>query len=282
MIDLKGLKLNDGNTMPQLGLGLYKVSTQAELTQVVKTAWEQGYRLFDSAQMYQNEDMFGLAAQELNLPREEYFLTTKIAEENQGYDNTLRSFEKSLKDLQVDYVDMLMVHWPLHQHFFETWKAFEYLKEQGVVKSIGVSNYGVIHLQYLATKAHIMPAVDQVENHPFLTQDGLLEFNKSQGIITQAWAPLGRARALDEPVLVELAQKYHKSAAQIVLRWHWQRGTAIIPKSVHAARIIENADIFDFELAQVDMQKITDLNTFTRISQEPEQVYELGHQYPHH
>lgn len=276
------LQLADGYQMPQQGLGLYKVTDQENLTQVVKTAWQTGYRLFDTAQMYQNEAEVGNALQSLDVSREDYFVTTKVAEKNQGYDATLASVEQSLKDLQMDYVDLLMVHWPLHEQFFDTWRAFERLQEEGLVKSLGTSNFGMIHLQYLATQANEMPVVNQIENHPHLVQPELRNFLRENDIVTQAWAPLGRGSVLAEPVIIEIAEKYHKSPAQAVLRWHLANGTSIIPKSVHPQRVIENGDIYDFSLTVEEMITIDSLNNFTRISQEPEQVYERGSQYPHH
>ncbi|MFC6179258.1 aldo/keto reductase [Weissella sagaensis] len=276
------LQLADGYQMPQQGLGLYKVTDQENLTQVVKTAWQTGYRLFDTAQMYQNEAEVGNALRSLDVSREDYFVTTKVAEKNQGYDATLASVEQSLKDLQMDYVDLLMVHWPLHEQFFDTWRAFERLQEEGLVKSLGTSNFGMIHLQYLATQANEMPVVNQIENHPHLVQPELRNFLRENDIVTQAWAPLGRGSVLAEPVIIEIAEKYHKSPAQVVLRWHLANGTSIIPKSVHPQRVIENGDIYDFSLTVEEMMTIDNLNNFTRISQEPEQVYERGSQYPHH
>lgn len=273
--------LTDGNKLPAQGFGLYKVNEAAELELALKTAWESGYRLFDTAQMYGNEAAVGSAIKQTQLSRDELFLTTKIAEVNQGYDQTLASFEQSLQALQVDYVDLLLVHWPLHTHFFETWRAFERLKEQGLAKSIGVSNFTMAHLQLLATKANMMPVVDQIELHPSLNQAAMLEFNQSQEIVTQAWAPLGRARNLDNPVLQAIAAEVGRSAAQVILRWHLQRGVAVIPKSVRPERIRENAALYDFSLSSEQMQAIDALNTFTRISQEPELVYERGAQYPH-
>lgn len=274
-------KLADGNTMPVQGFGLYKVTEQAELDRAIQAAWENGYRLFDTAQMYGNEAMVGAAINQNQLQRAELFLTTKIAEANQGYDQTLRSFEQSLRELQVDYVDLLLVHWPLHTHFFETWQAFERLKEEGLARSIGVSNYSMTHLQYLATKANMMPVVDQIEVHPLLNQADMIKFNREQGIVTQAWAPLGRGRNLDHPVLQLIAQAVGKTTAQVILRWHLQNGISMIPKSVNPARIKENASIYDFELTTAQMEQINELNSFIRISQEPELVYERGAQYPH-
>lgn len=275
------IQLHDGNTMPLQGLGLYKITNQEDMTNSIHAAWQAGYRLFDTAQLYKNEDLVGNAFQSLNIKREELFLTTKITEPNQGYYRTLQTFTQSLKDLKLDYVDLLLVHWPLHQHFFDTWKAFERLKSEGLVKSIGVSNYGVAHLQLLATQANEMPVLNQVELHPKLSQKPLLAYHQEHNIVTQAWSPLGRARNLDDEILVKIAHKYQKSAAQIILRWHVQNGVSIIPKSIHDERIIENANLYDFELTQEDMELLDSLNRFERLGEEPEMVYEYGDQYPH-
>ncbi|QOJ84048.1 aldo/keto reductase [Lentilactobacillus parabuchneri] len=276
------IELADGHTMPQEGLGVYRMTDEAELIQSVKSAYDDGYRLFDTAQMYGNEAAVGQAIKELNVAREDIFVTTKVAEENQGYDQTIASVEESLKKLQLDYVDLLLVHWPIHTHFFETWRAFEALKEQGLVKSIGTSNYGMLHLEYLATQANEMPVVNQLEVHPYLSQQAMIDFDRENHIVTQAWAPLGRGRIFDDPVITGIAAKHGKSAAQVILRWHFQRGDAFIPKSVHPERIKQNADIYDFELSADEMKLVDGLNRNTRISQEPEMVYEIGHQYPHH
>lgn len=275
------LTLADGNRMPQEGFGLYKITDEKEAVNAIKWAYETGYRLFDTAQMYENEEFVGEGLRQLSAPRESYFVTTKVSEANQGYDQTKQSVVSSLKKLGLDYVDLLLIHWPVHQHFFETWRAFEDLKAEGLVRSIGVSNYGMVHLEYLATKAREMPVLDQLEVHPWLTEKPMLKFNAEHNIITQAWSPLGRGKRLDDPVLLKLAAAHGKTPAQIILRWHLQNGIAIIPKSVHQDRIEANADIFDFKLSPAEMQQIDGLNTNHRISKEPEMVYELGYQYPY-
>ena len=275
------LTLADGNRMPQEGFGLYKITDEKEAVNAIKWAYETGYRLFDTAQMYENEEFVGEGLRQLSAPRESYFVTTKVSEANQGYDQTKQSVVSSLKKLGLDYVDLLLIHWPVHQHFFETWRAFEDLKAEGLVRSIGVSNYGMVHLEYLATKAREMPVLDQLEVHPWLTEKPMLKFNTEHNIITQAWSPLGRGKRLDDPVLLKLAAAHGKTPAQIILRWHLQNGIAIIPKSVHQDRIEANADIFDFKLSPAEMQQIDALNTNHRISKEPEMVYEFGYQYPY-
>lgn len=273
------LELADGNKMPQEGFGLYKVDGQETMTNTIKDAYMAGYRLFDTAQLYGNETEVGTALKNLQLPRNEIFLTTKVAEENQGYEQTIKSVKESLTKLQTDYVDLLLVHWPIQRAFFETWRAFEDLKNAGLAKSIGVSNYQMIHLQYLATKAHELPVVDQIELHPLLTQKPLLKFNRDHRIITQAWSPLGRGAVLDEEVLKKIAAVHGKSPAQVILRWHLQNGVSFIPKSIHAARITQNANIYDFKLSAPEMQQIDALNNYQRTGREPELTYEYNRQY---
>ena len=275
------LTLADGQKMPQQGFGVYKLTDSTTFTQTIKSAFEDGYRLFDTAQMYNNEADLGVALKALDVDRDDYFITTKVAEKNQGNQSAIDSVKDSLRKLQLDYVNLLLVHWPIHGHFFETWQAFEDMKKEGLTKSIGVSNYGMVHLQYLATQAHELPVVDQLECHPWLSEKPMIEFNNQHHIVTQAWAPLGRGRIFEEPIIKSLAQKYGKSPAQIILRWHLQNGLSFIPKSAHASRIKENADIYDFELTHDDMLKMDSINKNVRISQEPELVYEFNQQYPH-
>lgn len=273
------LQLADGNQMPQEGFGLYKVDGQETMNSAIQNAYADGYRLFDTAQLYGNEAEVGTAFKQLNIPRDQIFVTTKVAEDNQGYDKAIASVKESLKKLQMDYVDLLLVHWPIERSFFETWRAFEEMKKEGLTKSIGVSNFEMIHLQYLATQANEMPVVDQIELHPLLTQKPLLKFNQEQHIVTQAWSPLGRGAVLDQNVLKKIAQAHGKSTAQIILRWHLQCGVSFIPKSVHEARIAQNAAIYDFELSPAEMDQINALNEYRRTGREPELVYEYNQQY---
>lgn len=283
MTDIRSnyLTLADGQKMPQQGFGVYKLTDSTTFTQTIKDAFEDGYRLFDTAQMYGNEADLGIALKALDVDRDDYFITTKVAENNQGYQNAIDSVKDSLHKLQLDYVNLLLVHWPINGHFFETWQAFEDMKKEGLTKSIGVSNYGMIHLQYLATQAHEIPVVDQLECHPWLSEKPMIDFNNQHHIVTQAWAPLGRGRIFEEPVIKALSDKYGKSPAQIILRWHLQNGLSFIPKSAHASRIKENANIYDFELTNDDMEQMNSINKNVRISQEPELVYEFNQQYPH-
>ncbi|WNY95326.1 aldo/keto reductase [Limosilactobacillus fermentum] len=275
------IPLADGNQMPAHGFGVYKITDDQELIKAVTHAYQVGYRLFDTAQMYENEAALGKALKELNQPRDNYFITTKVAEKNQGYDQVIASVKESLARLQLDYVDLLLVHWPVNGHFFATWQAFEDLKKAGLTKSIGVSNYSMIHLQYLATQAREMPVVDQLERHPWLQETPMIKYNQEHQIVTQAWAPLGRGQLMEEPVLKQIADHHDRSVAQVILRWHLQSGISFIPKSVHEARISQNAAIYDFSLTDEEMALIASLDKNHRLSQEPELVYEFNQQYPH-
>jgi diketogulonate reductase-like aldo/keto reductase len=277
----KWLSLADGNKMPQEGFGVYKITDDNEMKTAIKAAWETGYRLFDTAQMYKNEEMLGKALKDLHVSRDQFFLTTKVAESNQGYESAINSVKDSLQRLRLDYVDLLLVHWPVHQHFFETWRAFEEMKKEGLTRSIGVSNYTMVHLEYLATQADEMPVVDQIECTPQLSQSPMRAFNHQHGIVTQAWSPLARGRMMDNTVLKAMAANHGVSVAQVILRWHLQIGNSFIPKSVHASRIKENAAIFGFELSADEMRAIADLDKNKRVSMEPELVYENNAQYPH-
>ena len=203
-------------------------------------------------------------------------MTTKVAEENQGYQRTIASVKDSLHKLQLDYVNLLMIHWPIERAFFDSWQALIDLKKAGLTKSIGVSNFQMIHLQYLATQASELPVVNQIERHPRLNQAPLVKFDREHGIVTQAWSPLGRGTILSNPVLKQVGDHHHKSPAQVVLRWHLQSGVAFIPKSVHQARIEQNMDIYDFELTADEMAKIDALNGFHRTGKEPALVYEYN------
>lgn len=203
------LKLADGQLIPQEGFGLYKITDQSTITSSIRNAYNAVYRLFDTAQLYKNEAEVGAALQELSLPWKKLFITTKVAEPNQGFKRTILSVKDSLHKLKLDYVNLLLIHWPIERAFFDTWAALEELKKQGLTRSIGVSNYQIIHLQYLATQAHEMPVVNQVERHPRLNQKPLIEYDHQHGIVTQAWSPLGRGTILTNPIL----EKLQKSTA---------------------------------------------------------------------
>lgn len=274
----KTVKLADGNEMPLVGFGTFLIDTQELMDSTIKTAFDAGYRLFDTAQLYRNEDLLGQTLINLQIPRDQIFITSKVAEISQGYDNTIASIDDSLKRLQTNYLDLVLVHWPVQKYFFETWRALEKLKADGKVKSIGVSNFSVAHLELLKTQAKEMPVVDQVELHPYLNQRPLVKFNQEHQILTQAWSPLGRGVVLDNEMLTKMASHHHVSVAQLILKWHLQNGVAVIPKSKTPSRIIENAQL-DFELSEDECGMIDLLNRNQRTGDDPELVYELGKQY---
>ncbi|GEO70607.1 aldo/keto reductase [Levilactobacillus acidifarinae] len=271
--------LADGHQIPKFGFGTYLLSDQATMDATIKTAWDAGYRLFDTAMLYRNEDLLGNTLQTLTLPRPDLYLTSKVAEVVQGYDETLKAVEGSLKRLQTDYLDLLLIHWPVREHFFDTWRAMEQLKADGKVRSIGVSNYTVAHLELLATQAKEMPVVNQVEYHPYLNQQALLDYDTANHIVTEAWSPLGRRAVLGDPMIKKIGEHHQKSVAQVILRWELQHGILPIPKSQHAERIVENAQVFDFELTDDELSMIDLLNKNQRTGNEPEIVYETGKQY---
>lgn len=273
------LTLADENKMPQVGFGTYLINKQDEMDTAVKTAFEAGYRLFDTAQMYRNEPVLAAALNHNGIARQDVLITDKVANENQGYELTVASVDFSLEQLGTDYIDLMLIHWPINTKFFDTWRALEDVKKAGKVKSIGVSNYNRAMLELLKTQATEMPVVNQIENHPYLTSQGLVDYDHSEEIVTQAWSPLGRGAVLDNPIIHKMADHHNRSVAQIILRWQVQRGLSVIPKSVNPDRIKENINVFDFELSTDEMSMLDILNRNERTGMDPEQVYELGHQY---
>lgn len=263
--------LHNGVKMPYLGLGVYKVKEGKEVINTVKTALEVGYRAIDTAALYDNEEGVGQAIKESGIPREELFITTKVWNTDQGYDKTLKAFDISMKKLGLDYLDLYLIHWPGKDKYVDTWRALEKLYKDGRVRAIGVSNFKIHHLQTLMEQSEEKPVINQVELHPYLSQKDLLSFCKKQQIVVEAWGPLGRGRLLNDPTLIEIGQKYGKTAAQVTLRWHLQNDVVVIPKSVTPSRIKENADIFDFELTAEDMERIDALNKNERTGKDPDQ-----------
>lgn len=266
--------LNNGVKMPWLGFGVFKVQEGEEVVNSVKTALEVGYRSIDTAAIYGNEEGVGKAIAESNVPREELFVTTKVWNGDQGYESTLVAFETSLNKLGLDYLDLYLIHWPVPSKglYVETWKALEKLYKDGRVRAIGVSNFNVNHLEDLLANCEIKPMVNQVEYHPVFNQKELHDFCKKNEIQLEAWSPLMQGGLLNDPVLVEIANKYNKSTAQVILRWDIQTGVVTIPKSIKPHRITENADIFDFELTQEDLNQISTLNQNKRQFGDPEVV----------
>lgn len=263
--------LNNGVKMPRLGLGVWKVTDPGDVERAIRAAVQTGYRSIDTASFYKNEAEVGQAIRSCGVPREELFITTKIWNEDQGYDKTLAAFEESRKRLGLDVVDLLLIHWPGKDKYIDTWRAFEKLYREGFVRAIGVSNFQIHHLDKLIEASEIVPAVNQVEFHPLLTQKELLAYTKEKGIQLEAWSPLMQGN-LDQPALKEIAAKYGKTPAQVVLRWDLQHGVVTIPKSITPSRIAENADIFDFELTAEDMDRIDSLNRNHRFGPDPDQL----------
>lgn len=262
--------LANGVKMPRFGLGTYKASEGREVEAEVAVALEAGYRSIDTASLYRNEAGIGRAIRASGVPREELFLTTKVWNDEQGHVGTLEAFERSLERLGTGYVDLYLVHWPIERHYAGTWHAMEEILDSGHARAIGVCNFLPRHLQELAAIANIQPMVDQVELHPRLQQPELQAYCREHAIVQEAWAPIMRGRVFDIPEMVEIGESHGKSAAQVAIRWVLQSGHIVIPKSVHAERIRENADVFDFELTQDQMAVIAGLDRGERIGKDPD------------
>lgn len=262
--------LNNGVKMPWFGLGVFKVEEGPELVNAVKTAIKHGYRSIDTASIYGNEEGVGQGIKESGIAREDLFVTSKVWNADLGYESTLAAYQTSLDKLGLEYLDLYLIHWPVAGKYKEAWRALETLYKEGRVKAIGVSNFQVHHLEDLLKDAEIKPMVNQVEYHPRLTQKEVQTFCRENGIQMEAWSPLMQGQLLDNEVLVELASKYNKSVAQIILRWDLQNGVITIPKSTKEHRIIENSQVFDFELTQEDMHRINELNQNHRVGPDPD------------
>ncbi|MDX1908465.1 MAG: aldo/keto reductase [Bacteroidia bacterium] len=260
--------LNNGIQMPLLGLGVYDMY-HSEAVQAVSWALEIGYRLIDTAALYRNEAEIGQAVRESTVPRAEIFITTKVHNQDQGYDNTLRAFEESLRKLNCDYIDLYLIHWPLKATRRETWRALEQLYMEGRVRAIGVANYLLPFLDELATYAQVVPVVNQVEFSPYLYQQALLQTCQQRGIVLQAYTPLIRGQRMHDPRLKALAYAYDKTPAQIILRWAIQLGVSTIPKSARRSRLEENFQVFDFELSADDMAILATFDEGLRIVDDP-------------
>ncbi|WP_152394414.1 aldo/keto reductase [Paenibacillus guangzhouensis] len=267
------VKLNNGVEMPWLGLGVWKVTDGQEVSNAVKSAIEFGYRSIDTAAVYQNESGVGQGIKDSGIAREELFVTTKVWNSDQGYESTLQAFEESRKKLGLEYLDLYLVHWPVKEKkYIDTWRALEKLYNDGLVRAIGVSNFHIHHLKDIFEVSGIVPVVNQVEYHPLLAQRELHAFCSSHNIVLEAWSPLMQGKLLDDKTLTEIAAKYGKSVAQVILRWDLQNGVITIPKSVNPARIAENGDIFDFELSHEDMERIQSMNKEQRVGPDPDHI----------
>ena len=267
--------LHNGVVMPKLGLGVWKTKDGDEVEHAVMSAIDAGYRLIDTASLYDNETGVGRAIAANSVDREELFITTKVWNTDQGYQSTLDAFDVSMNKLGLEYLDLYLIHWPtpsmgLHS---ETWRALEELYTSGHVRAIGVSNFQPHHIDELMTTATIAPMVNQVELHPYFQQRTAREYDDEHGIITQSWSPIGAGSGLlGESVLSQIGEAYGKSPAQVVIRWHLQHGLAVIPKSVHQQRIIENSNVFDFVISPEHMALIDGLETGERLGPDPDNV----------
>jgi len=266
------LTLNNGQQIPQLGLGVYKV-TQDIAVDLIKNAVDAGYRRIDTAALYGNEAEVGQAVRESGLAREELFVTTKIWNDRQGYDEALVAIDESLDRLNIDYVDMLLIHWPCPTQnlFVETWAAFQEAQKGGKIRGIGVSNFQPAHLQKLIAAGGTVPALNQVEMHPGLQQREVREFDSKHAIATEAWSPLARGKFADNEALQSLAAAHNKSVTQIIVRWHIQLGNLVIPKTTSPTRLAENIDVFDFALTEEQMATIAGLDSGMRTGMNPDE-----------
>lgn len=262
--------LNDGNSIPQVGLGVWQTPPD-DTERAVTAALQAGYRHIDTAAAYQNEVETGLALAGAGVPREDVFLVTKLWNGDHGYDATLAAFDASLSRLAVDYLDLYLIHWPVpaKNAYVDTFKAFAHLRDQGRVRSIGVSNFEPEHLKILIDATGIVPAVNQIELHPLLPQHALREVHAQYGIATEAWSPLGQGSLLTDPTITGIAAQHGKTPAQVLIRWHIQLGNIVIPKSVNPERIASNFDVFGFELSEQDIASIASLENGTRLGPDP-------------
>ncbi len=266
------ITLNTGKEMPLLGLGTYRSSSGGEVENAISSAVSIGYRLFDTASSYKNEDGVGAGILGTGIPREEVFVTTKIWNNAQRIGNVEGAFERSLERLGMNYVDLYLVHWPVPGCYLDTWKVLEDIFRSGRAKAIGVSNFDEYQLDQLMSHSDIIPAVNQIEYHPLFNQDRIRRFCQANNIAVQAYAPLARGAYLNMDLMNRIAEKYHRSAAQVGLRWILQKGCAVIPKSSRDDRLLENSQIFDFELDPMEMESIDGLNENYRSASIPEDL----------
>ncbi|WP_144551869.1 aldo/keto reductase [Peribacillus simplex] len=266
------ITLHNGVKMPQLGFGVFKVKNGNETVESVKKAIEVGYRAIDTAAIYENEEGVGQAIRECGVPRDELFITSKVWNTEQGYETTLQAFDDSLNRLGLEYLDLYLIHWPGKDKYLETWRALEKLYKDGKVKSIGVSNFHVHHLENLLANSEVKPVVNQIELHPLLTQVEIRDYCAKHEIKVESWSPLGRGNLLEEPTINHIAKKHGKSSAQVLIRWHLQHDLVVIPKSITPSRIEENAEVFDFSLSLNEMNQIDALNKNERFGSNPDEL----------
>lgn len=265
--------LHNGVEMPRFGLGVYKMTDKEAAVEAMLTALNAGYTAIDTASIYDNEHEVGEAIRATDKKREDIFVTSKVWNTDQGYDNTLRAFEASLKRLGLDYLDLYLTHWAMPDTYEETYRAIQRLYDEKLVRSIGVSNHQQHHLEKLMAKANTKPMVNQIELHPQLTQEPLRQFCADNEIAVTSWSPLARGRLLDDPVIAKIGENYGKSIAQVIIRWHLQHDLIVIPKSVKPERILENADVFNFTLTAEEMKMIDGLNQDWRSGTHPDEIH---------
>lgn len=265
------VSLSDGSTIPQLGFGVFQVPPE-DTAEVVTRALLAGYRHIDTAAAYRNEAGVGQAIHAAGLQREEVFITTKCFNDDHGREQAKHALKRSLEQLEMDFVDLYLIHWPVpsRDRYVETWQAFIELQNEGLVRSIGVSNFQANHLERLLDETGVRPTVNQVELHPRFQQTGLRREHEELGIVTEAWSPLAQGQVLEDPTIVEIARAHGKTPGQVVIRWHLQLGNVVIPKSVTPERIIENFDVFDFNLTADQMAAIEALDAGERIGPDPD------------
>lgn len=264
--------LHNGVEMPRFGLGVYKMTDKEAAVQAMATAIGEGYRAIDTATIYDNEAEVGEAVRNSGVKREELFITSKVWNTDQGYDETLRAFEASLKRLGFDYLDLYLTHWAIEGKYVDTYRAIQRLYDEKLVRSIGVSNHQQHHLEKILATANTKPMVNQIELHPQLTQEPLRSYCADHDIAVTSWSPLARGRLLEDPMLSEIAKMHGKSIAQVIIRWHLQSDLIVIPKSVTPSRIKENAQVFDFSLSQEEMNGIDGLNQDWRSGTHPDEI----------
>ena len=265
------IKLNTGQQMPQLGLGVYKVG-QTEAVDLIRAAIEKGYRRVDTAALYGNEAEVGEGIRTSGVAREDIFVTTKIWNDDQGYDRTLEAIDESLSRRNIDYIDMLLIHWPSPKlnKFVDTWAAFQKAQESGKIRGIGVSNFNPHHLEKLMASGGPVPAINQIELHPGWQQKDIRAYNASHGIATEAWSPLARGRYNDSAEVLQIAKKHGKTPTQVVVRWHIELGNLVIPKTSNHDRLDENIDVFDFKLDAEDMALFEKFDGGERVGPNPD------------
>lgn len=264
------IELANGVKMPQLGLGVYKMTEPEQTIEAITYAIGTGYRAIDTAAIYENERETGEAVRHSGVSREDLFITSKVWNTDQGYDGTLRAFETSLEKLGLDYLDLYLTHWPITGKYADTYKAIERLYDEKLIRATGVSNHHAHHLEKIFVKANIAPMVNQIELHPRLTQEPLRSFCKENDIAVTSWSPLARGTLLTEPTLLQIAEQYDKTSAQVIIRWHLQNNLIVIPKSVTPERIRENSEVADFQLSSAEMDSINGLNLDERTGTDPD------------